>query len=109
MERSRKTDLENSTEVIRDEIEAVCAEYECETRGEKFERLAGRIHRLQRRNSDLQRRCQQAEAAVKKFVEQWNAAGGPKGGSFGRALLACECVRLQALLDRGAGDGVGGG
>lgn len=53
------------------------------------------IDALRKRCSDLHRRCQQAEAAVEKFRKDWQNHGGPRGGSFGRALLACHCIRLE--------------
>lgn len=47
------------------------------------------------KNSDLHRRCQQSESAVTEVKKDWDKHGGPRGGSFGRALLACECDRLE--------------
>lgn len=61
------------------------------------------IANLRKRNSDLHRRCQQAESAVAKFVKQWDAHGGPKGGSFGRALLAAERARLRDIIQEVTG------
>jgi hypothetical protein len=43
----------------------------------------------------LHRKLQQAEGAIAEFKKQWDDHGGPKGGSFGRALLAAECARLE--------------
>lgn len=51
--------------------------------------------RLRKQNTELHRRLQQAEASVAQFKKQWDHHGGPLGGSFGRALLASECVRLE--------------
>lgn len=56
------------------------------------------IDRLRKRNSELQRRCQQAESAVMQFKADWDKSGGPRGGSFGRALLACYCQKLEDAL-----------
>jgi hypothetical protein len=50
--------------------------------------------------SRLNRRCQRAEGGVAQFKRQWQEAGGPRGGSFGRALLAAECARVQANGER---------
>ncbi len=61
--------------------------------------LVAEIERLRKRNSELQRRCQQAEAAVIKFKREWDKHGGPRGGSFGRALLACYCEDLERKLE----------
>jgi hypothetical protein len=60
--------------------------------------LEREVAALKANSSDLHRRAQQAEAAVKKTVEDWQKHGGPCGGSFGRALLACECNRLTEQL-----------
>ena len=57
------------------------------------------LESLRKRNTELHRRCQQAEAAVAEFKRQWDRHGGPTGGNFGRALLACECIRLTELLE----------
>lgn len=54
---------------------------------------------LRKQNSALQRRCQQAESAVRKVKAEWEKHGGPKGGSFGRALLACYCADLERKLE----------
>jgi Lar family restriction alleviation protein len=51
---------------------------------------------LHAKNTALHRRAQQAEAAVAAAVKRWDSAGGPRGGTFGRALLACEVERLRA-------------
>lgn len=58
------------------------------------------VQQLLARNAELHRRCQQAESAVAAVKKEWDKHGGPKGGSFGRALLASECVRLSSLLNR---------
>jgi hypothetical protein len=50
--------------------------------------------------SRLNRRCQRAEGGVAQFKRQWDEAGGPRGGSFGRALQAAECARLKADGER---------
>ena len=42
----------------------------------------------------MHRRLLKAEGAVAAMKRQWDEHGGPRGGSFGRALLAAECVRL---------------
>lgn len=60
---------------------------------------AEKIARLRKQNTELHRRCQQAEAAVAEMKREWDKHGGPRGGSFGRALLACECVRLTAAIE----------
>lgn len=61
--------------------------------------LVAEVERLRKRNSELQRRCQQAESAVAKFKCEWDKHGGPRGGSFGRALLACYCADLERKLE----------
>lgn len=58
------------------------------------------IAALKARNTELHRRCQQAEAAVASFKKQWDQHGGPCGGSFGRALLASYCVKLEARAEK---------
>jgi len=54
--------------------------------------------RLRQRNTELHRRCQKAESAVAQFKRQWDEHGGPRGGSFGRALLASECARMREII-----------
>jgi uncharacterized protein involved in exopolysaccharide biosynthesis len=56
--------------------------------------------RLRQRNTELHRRCQKAESAVAQFKRQWDEYGGPRGGSFGRALLASECARMREIISR---------
>lgn len=58
------------------------------------------VKQLRAKNAELHRRCQQAESAVAAVKKEWDKRGGPKGGSFGRALLACECVRLTEFVIR---------
>jgi hypothetical protein len=65
---------------------------------ENHEWALAEIERLQKRNSELHRRCQQAESAVSKFKREWDKHGGPRGGSFGRALLACYSEDLARRL-----------
>lgn len=64
--------------------------------------LEEEVSRLRKRNSELQRRCQLAESAVVKFKRDWDKHGGPRGGSFGRALLASYADMLERKLEERA-------
>ena len=48
-----------------------------------------------RKHAIAQRRFQQAESACMKFQREWDAAGGPRGGNFGRGLLAVYARKLE--------------
>lgn len=56
------------------------------------------LERARKRNSELQRRCQQAESACVQFKKDWDKHGGPRGGSFGRALLSAAYSKLEEEL-----------
>lgn len=65
------------------------------------------IARLRMRVSIYHRRAQKAEAACLQFKKEWDKHGGPRGGSFGRAVLATgwhaieeDNERLRAFVKR---------
>jgi hypothetical protein len=85
-------------------LEAECADcadlrHRLHQAGIDHDILRQSVRETRAKASDLHRRCQQAEVAVAQFKKQWDKAGGPRGGSFGRSLLAVECERLTKERD----------
>jgi hypothetical protein len=66
------------------------------------EREAALLHeiaRLKAQASKYHRRAQQAEAACDQFMRRWDAHGGPRGGSFGRALASAAYYHQRERAD----------
>lgn len=64
---------------------------------------ADEVEKLRETNRRLNRRCQEAEAALpdwKEILKCANQGGGLRGGSLGRRLLAWGLTRAQEENDR---------